>query len=351
MNWKYLIAAIALMQLMACVPQRKYIDLKDSYDQLVDKNDKLLIQFNSQKDETGPLKTEVEDLTTKILALQNDTSILMNKIRMYETTNQDVGTALKDVNKQLELSIEDRKALSLELENKRQELYRKEEELKKRSTVLSGQQADFEKRESDFLKIQKEFEEQQKLIQSQSGDIANLSKENAEREKRVKELEAIISNQQEEVQSLENKISEALVDFSAGDLAVTRKDGKVYVSLQSKLLFKSGSKNVEARGKEALGKVAQVLNQNRDIDIIIEGHTDNVGGTSENWDLSVLRATSVVKLLIESYGVDPSRVLASGRGKHLPVASNDSDIGRQQNRRIEIILSPKLDQLYNAIGK
>jgi len=351
MNYKYLIVALVFIQLASCVPQRKYLDLKDSYDQLVDKTDQLVLKFENQKDEKTPLKTEIENLQEQLKAIKNDTAVLMTKLRVYESSNKNTDNALQGANKQLELSIEDRKALSLELENKRQELYKKEEELKKRSTLLSGKQEDFSRRESEFNRIKAEFDKQQELVKSQSGDIANLNQEMAKREARVKELEGIITNQQSQVRNLETKISEALVDFSAGDLAVTRRNGKVYVSLQSKLLFKSGSKNVEARGKDAVAKVAQVLNENRDIDIIIEGHTDNVGGTSENWDLSVLRATSVVKLLIENYGVDPSRVLASGRGKHSPVASNESDIGRQQNRRIEIILSPKLDKLYNAIGK
>ncbi len=355
--------ALAIICLMSsCIPQRKYTDLKSSYDDLVVEATSLREVAAEHTKEVEGMRIEITQRQEKITTLEKQLSELNSNLKKIEEGA--VGNE-EELRKQLEVSIKDREALSFELENKRKELYRREKELEEKSRqleekiiIIDQRQLDNETRSSELDKLKGEIEEkerklaeQQKIMTGQSGDIEKLTSDVADRERRVQELEGIISSQQSQVQALESKISSALVDFAAGDLSVNRRDGKVYVSLQSKLLFKSGSKTVEPRGKEALGKVADVLRNNSDIDIIIEGHTDNVGGTQANWDLSVLRATSVVKLLIDTYGVNPGRIVASGKGEHAPVASNDNNDGKQLNRRIEIILSPKLDELYNVIGR
>ncbi|MGZ5281839.1 MAG: OmpA/MotB family protein [Bacteroidia bacterium] len=174
-----------------------------------------------------------------------------------------------------------------------------------------------------------------------------------DREKKLKELQDLVAKQDQAVKDLRNKITNALVGFKSDELTIEMKNGKVYVSLAEKLLFKSGSASVDPKGKEAIGKLAAVLEKNPDIDIMIEGHTDNVrlipGKFDDNWDLSVSRATSIVRILTEDNSVDPKRVIAAGRGEFVPVVSNETTEGKARNRRTEIILSPKLDELFQIL--
>ena len=341
--------------LSSCVPQRQFLDLKSSYDALKSEYADLRDATKEHTQVVDEMKIEITERETLISTLEKQLAELNSNLETMESGTLENEEELR---KQLEVSIKDREALSFELENKRQELYKREQELLEKTKLLEGRQAanDTRSAELDALKAEIEekervLKEQQGIMKGQDGDIDKLTADLAKREVRLKELESIIGSQQDQVKNLQNTISSALTDFSAGDLSVTQKDGKVYVSLQSKLLFKSGSKTVEPRGRDAVSKVANILKSNRDIDIIIEGHTDDVGETASNWDLSVLRATSVVKLLVDTHGVNPNRVVASGRGEHNPVAANDDSAGKQQNRRIEIILSPKLDQLYNVINR
>ncbi|OYU97791.1 MAG: flagellar motor protein MotB [Bacteroidetes bacterium B1(2017)] len=175
------------------------------------------------------------------------------------------------------------------------------------------------------------------------------------REKRLAELEALIRKQDSITNALNNIIKKALLSFNSDEITVEMKNGKVYVSMTDKLLFRSGSADVEEKGKEAIKKLADVLNKNTDVGIMIEGHTDNVpiktAQFADNWDLSVARSTNIVRLLDEIYKVDAKRLTAAGRGEYLPKASNETSEGRAKNRRTEIILTPKLDELYKLIEK
>jgi chemotaxis protein MotB len=143
------------------------------------------------------------------------------------------------------------------------------------------------------------------------------------------------------------------MNYKADELYVYIKDGNVYVALEEKLLFKSGSDVVDPKGKEALKSLAMVLNDTKDIIVIIEGHTDNVPIKTklfeDNWDLSTARATSIVRILTNDYGFDPSRITASGKGKFHPVKTNETEEGRAGNRRIEVIISPDLIEIYKLL--
>lgn len=174
--------------------------------------------------------------------------------------------------------------------------------------------------------------------------------------KRVAELQSTLQRQRQAQQELLDKVRKALVDFSNTDLtAEIRADGKVYVSLSEKLLFKSGKYDVDPKGKVALQKLGEVLSKQPDIDIVVEGHTDNVpfkrGELRDNMDLSVMRATTIVDLLTKEYGVNPKQVTASGRGEYFPVADNGTLEGRATNRRTEIILSPKISELFQLLSE
>jgi chemotaxis protein MotB len=154
---------------------------------------------------------------------------------------------------------------------------------------------------------------------------------------------------------LRKTIADALVNFKPDELSVYIKDGNVYVSLQEKLLFKSGSAVVDPKGKEALGTLASVLNVTPDVNVMIEGHTDTVpiknAMFADNWALSVARATSIVRILTKDYMLDAHRITASGRGEFHPVQTNETPEGRTSNRRTEIILSPNLNELYQLLGQ
>jgi len=183
----------------------------------------------------------------------------------------------------------------------------------------------------------------------------NMTKDQvAAQRKRVQQLQAFIDAQQAAVTALKNKIAEALVGFSSDELSVTMKDGRVYISMQESLLFPSGSAVVNPKGKEALAKVASVLNTGTDINIDIEGHTDDkpihTKAYPDNWALSTARATSIAHVLIDEYSVSPLKLIASGRSQYEPIASNDTPEGRAQNRRTEIILEPKLDELMQLLN-
>lgn len=193
--------------------------------------------------------------------------------------------------------------------------------------------------------------EQEKLNTLLSQKMGELD----ERERTINELQDMINAQNQKVQQLLNSVKEALLGFGSDELSIKEKDGKVYVAMSDKLLFESGSARVDKRGKEALAKLAEVLNKQMDVDVYIEGHTDskpiNTAQFKDNWDLSVIRATSVVRILTKDYGVNPLQIVPSGRGEFMPVADNATADGRSLNRRTEIIMAPRLDKLYQMLNQ
>ena len=198
--------------------------------------------------------------------------------------------------------------------------------------------------------------ENQKLnssLTAKQNELLQKQQELAEREKTIAQLQEMINAQNEKVQSLLNNVKDALLGFSSDELTVREEGGKVYVAMSDKLLFESGKAIVNAQGKKALGKLAEVLNKQTEIDVYIEGHTDNVpiktAVFQDNWDLSVIRATSVVRILTETYGVNPMQIQPCGRGEFKPVADNETADGRAKNRRTEIIMAPRLDKLFEML--
>ena len=186
--------------------------------------------------------------------------------------------------------------------------------------------------------------------------LEELQKDIAEREKRLDEVQKKLEAREKILNDLKATVQNALLGFEKSDLSVSVKNGKVYVSLSNKLLFASGSTRIDQKGKEALKELSKVLKKQPDINILVEGHTDDQDIRSgqrfkDNWDLSVLRATEVVRELTGDEGVDPKRIIASGRSKFFPVAEADTPEARAKNRRTEIILTPQLEKLYNIIDE
>ncbi len=207
---------------------------------------------------------------------------------------------------------------------------------------------DLAQQKDQLLGIQANMEKTRRLNDSLSTSLT-------EREKKVKELEGVLSNKDKAVQDLKNSISNALLNFKENDLTVNVKNGKVYVSLTEQLLFGSGSIDVDAKGVTALQQLGKALRDQKDIQIMVEGHTDNVpiskksAYMQDNWDLSVMRATSITKILTKA-GVSASQIIAAGKGEYSPLAINDSPQNKQKNRRTEIIVTPNLDELFKILG-
>ncbi|MBS1438712.1 MAG: OmpA family protein [Alistipes sp.] len=204
-------------------------------------------------------------------------------------------------------------------------------------------------------------ERYQKLLADGSAETASMLKELEtsqmalnERSRRVNELEAMLRSREEAINAIRRKVTDALTGFDGKGLSISIKNGNVYVSMDDKLLFRSGSFEIDPNGARAVHDLATVLAQNPDINVMVEGHTDDVpyrpnGQLRDNLDLSAKRATTVVRLLLENKGIAPSRIIAAGRGESLPVASGKTSEARAKNRRTEIILTPKLDELMQLM--
>lgn len=222
---------------------------------------------------------------------------------------------------------------------------------------LRGQVANLENRNATLDESVRKYEQLLSSNMSENDKLnAVLQQKEDElnkREQTITKLQGMIEEQNQKVKNLLQNVKDALLGFNSDELTVTQKNGKVYVALSDKLLFQSGSATLDKRGEEALGKLAAVLNTQTDIDVYIEGHTDNkpirTAQFKDNWDLSVIRATSVVRILTTKYEVNPLQIQPSGRGEFIPVADNNTVDGRSKNRRTEIIMAPRLDKILDML--
>lgn len=219
------------------------------------------------------------------------------------------------------------------------------------NSQLADLRAQYTEMDANYAKLRNNSSAE---INKLSGNLNKLSGDLQKREQRLKEVEEILRKRDEATNQLKAKLQEALLGFAKNGLTVEIKNGKVYVSLTDKLLFPSGSIIIDEKGKQALTQLAQVLKQQPEINIAVEGHTDsqrinNLGQIKDNWDLSVLRSTSVVRFLTEEQKVESVRMTATGKGEYQPLNPNTTAENRSKNRRIEIVLSPKLDELYDLI--
>ncbi len=201
-----------------------------------------------------------------------------------------------------------------------------------------------------------------RLLASGSDDASRLAQQLAENQRalnansaRVEELERLLKAREDALASIRSKVTKALTGFDGKGLSISTREGKIYISLDDKLLFKSGSFELDPAGARAIGDLAAVLASNPDINIMVEGHTDDVpyrgkGPLKDNLDLSAMRATSVTRMLLENQDIDPARIISAGRGEWLPVTMGISTSARAQNRRTEIILTPQLDELMQLIN-
>lgn len=294
-------------------------------------------QFENVKEELQRNIAENEQIRRNKMELETANKELMSKNKQLEIGLKELETRLEEA--KYSENIQKQKTGVLEKEIA---------ELQRQLEVLnSGSSAEIEKLLTDLHAAQND-------LNTREDKLREAEKELEVRNKRLIELQNILAQKDEAVKALKNKVLNALVGFNNNGLTVHEKNGKVYVSLDEKLLFKTGKWDVDPNGQKALKELGKVLAQNQDISIMVEGHTDNVpmhgsGDVKDNWDLSVMRATAVTKILTENKQIDPVRLVASGRSEYLPLSNEKTAEGRQLNRRTEIILTPKLDELLKLI--
>lgn len=242
-----------------------------------------------------------------------------------------------------QIAVRQLKSDSVMMANRISQLEKSLAELKGRYGQLNDKNSNLE---SKLSAVSSDAAEKQSMLSRSQQQIAD-------QQRRLEQLQALIDQQKAKGAELKKKMTDALGGFSSSELTISNKNGKVYVSLQENLLFPSGSAKVNDKGKLALAKLAEVLNVNPDISVNIEGHTDSIpmrgAKFEDNWALSTARATSIVRILVNDYRVDATRVVASGHSQYDPVDTNATPEGRGKNRRTEIILSPKLDELYKLL--
>ena len=281
---------------------------------------------------TNCISTKVfNDLESRYAKIKIEKNILENSEDSLQQSLDKLDMKWKETNSYLENSRD-----SIKLGLKKNKLLSEELDLVKKNSSL---------------KIQESISKNNALIK----EIAIKETELLSRTERIDNLEKIISSQKKVLNDLKNRISDALLNFKGKGLSIRQRNGKVYVSMENKLLFKSGRWNIELQGKQALVSLSKVLEENPDMSILIEGHTDNIpftsrGAIESNWDLSTKRATAVVKILLENNKILPQNLTAAGKSEFVPIAPNTSVDGRAANRRIEIILSPSLDKIMGLIN-
>ncbi len=287
------------------------------------------------------------------LKAQNDTLKLENRQLMSQLDSLSGGgdSFSEKIKKKLEAIKSEKSRLQMELEATKNTLQQLQTSYDALESNSSENLTENLKRNRDLLE---QLEEKEKRLNEESLRLQKLKEALALRSKRIEELERIIADKDAKLKKLKLAISKALIDFEGKGLTVTQRNGKVYVSMENKLLFKSGSWAVNPNGKKAVNLVGNVLAKNPEIAVLIEGHTDNVpysgnGNINNNWDLSTKRATAIVAILSKNPNINKTNLTAAGRGEYAPVASNATPEGRAQNRRIEIILTPKLDELSKLL--
>lgn len=276
----------------------------------------------------------------------------------------DENTALTKERNELDLKSKDLQSQLDKLKAERDKLAADYAAAQSNLSTLKSSYAALEKNSGDALdsnmkknrELLAQLEAKEKALAAEQERLNKLKADLADRSKRVDELEGIMASQDANLKKLKETLSKALNSFEGKGLTVEQKNGKVYVSMENKLLFGSGSWTVGTEGKKAVSEVTKILAQNPDISVLIEGHTDNVpyGGTGQivdNWDLSTKRATAIVNIIRENKGVNPQNLTAAGRGEYAPVAGNETPEGKSKNRRIEIILTPKLDEISKMLNE
>lgn len=309
--------------------------------------------------------SQFKEVDTKSNELQRDRDELFAENEMLTVENTEMKAKITSVEDMTEKFITDSIRLHNEIKDVKQELAaleRKHDELElNHEALLRGNARETRRLLNELQATQEDLARKQEMLENLEGSVTderqNVTRLRAEleaRNARLLEMENMLYRKDSLMDALKQTVSNALLGFEGKGLTVTQRNGKVYVSLEEKLLFSSGSTAVGTEGVRALRQLASVLAVNPEISIMIEGHTDDVpfrkgSSIKDNWDLSVLRATSIVRILMDAAAIDAKRITVAGRGEYLPIDPADSPEARRKNRRTEIILSPDLDELYKIL--
>lgn len=322
------IIALASLLLTSCVTLGKYEDLESRYNQTVKDRNLAKRELKELKDENAELQRLNQSLTVNAQDLAN--------ARLQDERTID------SLRRELEKL---RHGYDTTLENYMQQLSGKNRDLSKAQKLLSDRTRELNEKEAEFAAREQELLARQQALEARQHELE--ANEAAAR--------AALAAKEQEVENIRNAVTKALTGFTDKGLKVETRDGKVYVSMESKLMFPSASWEVSEEGRRAVKELAKVLEANPDLDILVEGHTDNDAykGRSDikdNWDLSVMRATAILKLMLQyGPGINPSRIEACGHGEYAPKVENTSAANKAQNRRTEIILTPKLSEVLNIV--
>ncbi len=316
--------------LASCVPTQRFKEVNKKSNTLEEERDRLMMENEQLTVENTEMKSRMDYVDRQQERFTEDSLVLAGEINELQASVNNLTRKYNDLQASHEALLkgnarETRRLLN-QLQTAQENLQQKEQRLRElEDNVTEGRR-----------------------------DVTRMRAELEARNARLAELERILNRKDSAVNALKESVSRALMGFEGQGLTVEMKNGKVYVSMDEKLLFRSGSYEVDARGRQALNDLAGVLERNKDVNIMIEGHTDDVPYRSgavikDNWDLSVLRATSVLKILMQSGNISPSRITAAGRGEFQPVEMSKTSQARSRNRRTEIILTPKLDELLKIL--
>ena len=321
---------LSIFLISSCITPKVYNELLDKHEiakKNLTKNEKLILELRENLDDKERditnLNALVEQLRIDSIALNND---LVSCQKKYDDLSTTYDLLTSKSSRYMAEKAKETKELLNQLETTQSELFAKEDQLNKSTLELE--------------------EKERKLLDSQNElELRSL---------RVAELEAIINRKDSMVTALKQKISKALIGLEGDGLTIEQRNGKVYISLEEDLLFASGKYEINQTGKQALDKLSDALSYQKDLEILVEGHTDSIplsgrGLVKDNWDLSVMRATSVVKRWTSNTNLDPTQLIAAGRSEFVPISSNETSEGRGENRRIEMILSPNLDDLFKLL--
>jgi chemotaxis protein MotB len=327
----FLAVTLFALLIVACVPQKQFSDIKQKATALEESNQLL-------KEENRELTVQLNELDGKFSTLERKYFDLDNAAKKLRDQNEDLLLKNERLNKNQE-------ELERQIDVLRQG---STEEVSKLMKELQALQSDLQNREDRVRLAEEQLQKQEKALKAAQDNLA-------QQQARLQELQKALDEQKAAVTSLKDKLNNALRGFYDQGLSVYEKNGKVYVSLEEQLLFKTGSYSLDPKGQEALKSLGEVLANNPEINILVEGHTDNVplSGSQQikdNWDLSVMRATAVTKIILNNAKIAPSRITASGRGEYVPLDQANTPEARRKNRRTEIILTPDLSEVFEIIG-
>lgn len=326
----HILFLLFLLTFSACVPTKQFEDLQLKNNKCEEELETIREDNKNLGVTNTELKSKLDILTNRVQDLSKDSLERENKLKTidikYDKLNRQYTDLQQTQDQLLTGNISETKKILQEIQATQAAIIEKEDRLRQLEDNLRADQ-------SKLNKYKKELEETNS---------------------RLLELENVLHKKDSVVNALKDKVSKALMGFADMGLAVEMKNGKVYVSLDEQLLFKSGSSVVDPKGASALKKLADVLAVNKDINIMVEGHTDDVpyiasDAIKDNWDLSVKRATVIVRILLENNNIEGNRIIAAGRSKYLPIIDSKSPDARKKNRRTEIILTPKLDELFQIL--